>query len=210
MSLRGDDWPPPPRFDHAACRHPDVDLGWFFPERGEPIGRAIAICNTCEDLEACRQWSLDAGPTLVGIFGGLTQLGRRRARRQAIEPVAVVVHDVTMTDIELVPAQSTNGNEPVAIDTQPVSVDSPSCVECNGPIPADRARQRAVTCSADCYRTYNRKRAKQRRTAKPATVTRDTGQVYNPGSLVDVIRTLTTAGLTVALTVDGTPLTVHA
>jgi WhiB family redox-sensing transcriptional regulator len=62
----------------AACReHPEVT---WFPERGENAEPAKAICAGCLVVEDCRAWSLEQGPELDGIWGGLSQRERRKLR----------------------------------------------------------------------------------------------------------------------------------
>lgn len=62
--------------DHAACADADPDL--FFPSRGESIGEALSYCRRCPVRDACLDAGLDEH---YGIWGGLSERGRRRARR---------------------------------------------------------------------------------------------------------------------------------
>jgi hypothetical protein len=71
----------PAWWSDAACRAAPVSITWF-PERGQDGTRAVEVCRSCLVLEECRTWSLDQGPGLVGIFGGLTEKDRRKLRTE--------------------------------------------------------------------------------------------------------------------------------
>ena len=68
----------------ANCRNIPVDV--FFPDKGgskEKIAIAKAICNECKVIDDCRAWSLQFSErALMGIFGGMTTIDRRRERRR--------------------------------------------------------------------------------------------------------------------------------
>jgi len=65
----------------ASCKeHPE--LTWF-PERGEDLTAAKAVCCGCLVVGECRSWALAQGPGLEGIWGGLSGQERRRRRRAA-------------------------------------------------------------------------------------------------------------------------------
>ena len=70
-----EDW----RDDAECVRHPgEVD---FFPERGESVRAAKAVCAQCpvktECLEYAMQWN-----HLSGVWGGLSERERRQLRRR--------------------------------------------------------------------------------------------------------------------------------
>lgn len=70
--------------DLAACAGEDADL--FFPERGQSLEAARAICNRCVVKAACLQYALDHHEKF-GVWGGTSERERRRlrnARRQAL------------------------------------------------------------------------------------------------------------------------------
>lgn len=62
----------------AACR--GQDPAWFFPERGEEVERALAVCAGCPVRDECRRAHMGEK---FGIFGGLSERQREKARRQA-------------------------------------------------------------------------------------------------------------------------------
>lgn len=65
----------------AACReHPEVT--WFSTHSSHQR-EAKEICGSCLVLEECRSWALSQGPTLVGVWGGLSTRERRRQRAAA-------------------------------------------------------------------------------------------------------------------------------
>jgi WhiB family redox-sensing transcriptional regulator len=58
---------------HAACRGCDPEM--WFPERGESLGPARAICATCPVAAQCAE----AGAfEKYGVWGGLSERQRRR------------------------------------------------------------------------------------------------------------------------------------
>lgn len=74
-----------------ACRGFDTDL--FFPEAtrdgGNPnvqVRAAKAICGQCPLLEPCREWAVEQGPYLAGVWGGTTFSERRRRPRPGAQP----------------------------------------------------------------------------------------------------------------------------
>lgn len=80
--------PSPDWFRWAACRGLNPDM--FFPVADHPgpggmppaaFAPAIAVCNDCTCLKACRQYALD-NPSLDGIWGGTTTNERRTIRRR--------------------------------------------------------------------------------------------------------------------------------
>lgn len=62
----------------ASCRGMDPDL--FFPARGESPQDAIAVCATCPVRRHCLDYALATGMK-HGIWGGTSELQRRRLRR---------------------------------------------------------------------------------------------------------------------------------
>jgi WhiB family redox-sensing transcriptional regulator len=65
---------------YAACRGSDPRL--FFPERGEPTGRAIAVCRRCPVRSECLMYAIGDG-TKHGVWGGVAEAQRRHLRRAA-------------------------------------------------------------------------------------------------------------------------------
>jgi hypothetical protein len=60
----------------ALCReHPDVN---FFPERGEDVRPALAICGPCLAQTECEAAGIEGGEH--GIWGATTGRDRRRMR----------------------------------------------------------------------------------------------------------------------------------
>jgi WhiB family redox-sensing transcriptional regulator len=67
----------------APCAETDPEA--FFPDRGGTISLreiriAKAICNSCPYKSECLEWALENRET--GIWGGLTEMDRRRIRRE--------------------------------------------------------------------------------------------------------------------------------
>lgn len=77
------DQAPPSWREDAACRHFPTDL--FFPIGHGPRAEAQAnqaklICNECPVRVECLQYAL-ATNAQFGVFGGMSEEERRRARR---------------------------------------------------------------------------------------------------------------------------------
>ncbi len=73
--------PRPEWFTRAACIGVDPDL--FFPERGESLDRAKAVCRRCPVCHDCLEFSLAMPAERFGIWGGTSERERRliRAKR---------------------------------------------------------------------------------------------------------------------------------
>ena len=66
----------------AACRDSDVSV--FFPAGEEDAGEAKAICAVCPVRDECLEWAM-ATRQDDGVWGGLTEVERRRLRRRRRE-----------------------------------------------------------------------------------------------------------------------------
>jgi WhiB family redox-sensing transcriptional regulator len=66
----------------ANCLGLDPDL--FIPERGDvaTIEAARAVCAGCRVQTECLEQSLEGPTWLLGVYGGVTDRGRRRLRRK--------------------------------------------------------------------------------------------------------------------------------
>ena len=65
--------------DHALCR--GFPQKWWFPEQGGRFETAVFICSVCPSQEPCRQYAIDE-KIIHGVWGGLTEAGRRRRTRK--------------------------------------------------------------------------------------------------------------------------------
>lgn len=72
--------PPGPWRQEAACRNTDPDM--FHPGKGanDVVAAAKAVCATCPSIQPCAIYALSA-PSLQGVWGGLTEVERVRARK---------------------------------------------------------------------------------------------------------------------------------
>lgn len=72
--------PPGPWRSEAACRNTDPDM--FHPGKGanDVVAAAKAVCATCPSIQPCAIYALSA-PSLQGVWGGLTEVERVRARK---------------------------------------------------------------------------------------------------------------------------------
>ncbi|MER7918238.1 MULTISPECIES: WhiB family transcriptional regulator [unclassified Streptomyces] len=71
--------------EQAACRHEDPDL--FFPIGSTGPAQVQAeqakmVCEGCPVRQQCLDWALDTGQG-IGVWGGTTEVERRRLRRRA-------------------------------------------------------------------------------------------------------------------------------
>jgi WhiB family redox-sensing transcriptional regulator len=62
----------------AACQGVDSDL--FFPERGDDLSGAKAVCRQCPVREDCLEHAL-VNREHYGIWGGMSERERKRIRR---------------------------------------------------------------------------------------------------------------------------------
>lgn len=61
----------------ASCRGRSGD---FFPSRGKRLAAALELCAECPVIDACREAAV-ADSRLVGVWGGLSERGRKDLRR---------------------------------------------------------------------------------------------------------------------------------
>lgn len=66
-------------WDRALCAQVDTEL--FFPEKGGSTREAKAVCSRCEVRPECAGYALHHNER-YGIWGGLSEVDRRRLRRQ--------------------------------------------------------------------------------------------------------------------------------
>lgn len=70
---------PTPWTSQAACAGSAPEL--WFPERGQNIDPARAVCGACPVRRECLDYAL-AWDIRFGVWGGLSEIERRRFRRQ--------------------------------------------------------------------------------------------------------------------------------
>jgi WhiB family redox-sensing transcriptional regulator len=68
-----------PWMEEAACANSDPDL--FFPERGDSVVEAKAVCRGCPVRAECLEYALERGEK-YGLWGGLSVRERRKIRAQ--------------------------------------------------------------------------------------------------------------------------------
>jgi len=68
----------PAFFAGAACR--GCDPAMFYPERGEAVAPAKAVCQSCPVAKPCLEYAL-AGGEKFGLWGGTSERERRRMRK---------------------------------------------------------------------------------------------------------------------------------
>lgn len=69
----------PEWMQRAACRGVPTEL--FFTERGESTAPARDVCRDCEVRAECLAFALNTAEKF-GTWGGVSERGRRRLRRQ--------------------------------------------------------------------------------------------------------------------------------
>lgn len=70
--------PIPGWYERSTCKGIAVDV--FFLEQHEDLARRV--CSSCPVRTQCRQWALEAGSSLAGTWGGLSEKERRAVRRK--------------------------------------------------------------------------------------------------------------------------------
>lgn len=68
----------PAWMDHAECTN--VDPALFFPERGEDVSQAKAVCRECPVRTECLEHAM-ANHETFGVWGGTSERERLRMRR---------------------------------------------------------------------------------------------------------------------------------
>lgn len=64
--------------DRALCAQTDPEA--FFPEKGGSTREAKRVCGSCDVAKECLEYAL-ANDERFGIWGGLSERERRRAKR---------------------------------------------------------------------------------------------------------------------------------
>jgi WhiB family redox-sensing transcriptional regulator len=67
----------------GACR--GLDPNMFFPDRGDMLGAARAVCAGCPVAAECFDWAMGQPAQLVGVWGGVSHRERKhicKARRK--------------------------------------------------------------------------------------------------------------------------------
>lgn len=72
----------------ALCAQVDPEL--WFPESGQPNGKAKLVCGWCDVQAECLAFALRANEQ-YGVWGGLSPEERRRLRRRQRESALVAV-----------------------------------------------------------------------------------------------------------------------
>lgn len=68
----------PSFMDLGACQGLDPDI--FFPDRGESLRPAKAVCDKCIVKDECLEYALASGERF-GVWGGTSERERRRIRK---------------------------------------------------------------------------------------------------------------------------------
>lgn len=63
--------------DDALCAQTDPEL--FNPVAGQPTRPAQKVCEACDVRQQCLDYAMSV-PGLRGIYGGLTEIDRRKIR----------------------------------------------------------------------------------------------------------------------------------
>lgn len=71
---------PEPWVQEALCAEVDADV--FFPDRGESVAAAKAICARCDVARECLEYALRTNQT-QGVYGGMSPTQRKRLRRKS-------------------------------------------------------------------------------------------------------------------------------
>jgi hypothetical protein len=66
----------------AVCRTAPASVD-FFPQQGDDLGPAKAVCSRCPVCAQCGAWAAEQGSGLVGMWGGRGRRERRSTAREA-------------------------------------------------------------------------------------------------------------------------------
>ena len=136
----------------------------FFPPRGKTAPKAELICETCPELAPCRRWALSCSETLKGIWGGTSEVERRRLRSGARMAMTegLSAHDED-DDLDAPGLEQLDEDGPEQLDDL-VATTAPKCAICNEALPVERQRVGAKTCfSPDCQREHRTRRDQARK-----------------------------------------------
>jgi WhiB family transcriptional regulator, redox-sensing transcriptional regulator len=76
---------------HAKAACAGVDPEVFLPARGASHDGALAYCERCEVRAECLQFAPDQGDNRChGVWGGVSYLARRRARRRGWDAARLI------------------------------------------------------------------------------------------------------------------------
>lgn len=78
--------------DHALCA--EVDSEMFFPHKGESNKEAKELCARCPVISECREYAINYPTRLEGIWGGLSEIERRKPRKKRGLPVSYASGDI--------------------------------------------------------------------------------------------------------------------
>jgi hypothetical protein len=67
----------------GLCAQTDPDI--FFPEKGAPTSRAMAVCMACEVRAQCLEYAMQNNERF-GVWGGLSESKRRELRKKLPTP----------------------------------------------------------------------------------------------------------------------------
>lgn len=91
--------------ERALCAQTDPEA--FFPEKGGSTREAKRICTRCEVKAECLEFALEHDERF-GIWGGLSERERRKAKREAREAARIAAAAETRTAV-LIPLPSRVG-----------------------------------------------------------------------------------------------------
>lgn len=80
--MSADEWQ-----DRAACKGAPIE--WFFPDRGESLAPAQAVCNTCTVTAECLAESSVQylGIPTAGVWGGMSARQRKLKKQTDDQPL---------------------------------------------------------------------------------------------------------------------------
>lgn len=115
---------PEPWTVDALCAQTGLDL--HFPETGEPVTEAKAVCAACDVRAQCLEYALDRNE-VFGVWGGLSPQERKRLRRPIRPPRKVPKREPTpkhMARLELYRAGATDAQIAVTAGVRRTVIES--------------------------------------------------------------------------------------
>lgn len=98
-------------WDRALCAQVDTEL--FFPEKGGSTREAKAVCSRCEVRPDCAGYALHHNER-YGIWGGLSELDRRRMGRRSEAAAAATARADTEPKPAATATAAAGGGSPTA------------------------------------------------------------------------------------------------
>lgn len=139
-------WERPDWYDHARCRHVEIERDWFFPGPGRTLDAAKAkkVCAGCVVRRACLLEALTIS-FCAGIWGGMNPRERFKFKRENPRE--------KWQSVALPKVATHRADAP------------PACPICALPVPVGNIGNPKTYCSVECRQTAQRRRYHEKKRA---------------------------------------------